>query len=732
MAKNEFRINDGVLTGYCGKSENVVVPDGVTAIGYNAFMCESKLKSVVIPETVTSIEGNAFDGCAALISIEIPDSVTSIGRNAFRSCRSLTSIVFGRGVTSIGEDAFFCCDKLKTITYRGDAAGWCRIKGLGELMKSSVELTIDDRKVEGDLVISAGVKDIEEYAFRGCTGLTSVVIPEGVKSIETAAFMGCENLTSVTIPNGVKRIGEHAFYGCKALQSVTIPASVARICALAFGRCTALQALRVESTNVTIVADAFKGSDAICALELPDGFQNVKAFACIPKLSYLDFGGLKVGVQPVCNWLSQGRPRYAPVDQIVKWLTENTLATLEWIGKNSLLDAFLSLTEGNWFRELDPAELNAVAVNTQSAELQTAVLDYRNKHYSADSLASYAAEQDAKARGVQEYTVADYAKFFTVKEENGGYVLYDYKGHEDHLVITDRLEGKPIVGIGDKAFRSNKTLTSIVLPEGINSIGNYAFENCDLTSIRLPAGITIIGNGAFAGCKGVTAITLPDGLGAIGRRAFENSGLTSIRLPAGVTSVGDGAFYMCALTTIEVAEGNRAYYVQSDCLIERESMRLAFGLKTAAIPDGVTAIADFAFAKCKGLKSVILPDTVTTIGKYAFECCHDLEELSIGNNVVAIEGYAFFGCDGLTSVRLPDSVTRIGTYAFGNCVGLQSFAIGLGLAEIKDMAFCACEDLDALNYAGTKVQWKAIKKDRIWKMDSGISSVVCADGKLKL
>ena len=144
----------------------VVIKDGVTNIGDNAFFECSACASVTIPSSVTSIGNEAFYRCYSLISVEIPNSVTSIGYWAFGGCSGLTSIEIPNSVTSIGR-----------------------------------------------------------YAFCGCSGLTSVTIPSSVTSIGQYAFCGCSSLASVTIPSSVTSIGDYAFFNCKGLTSITFKGS---------------------------------------------------------------------------------------------------------------------------------------------------------------------------------------------------------------------------------------------------------------------------------------------------------------------------------------------------------------------------------------------------------------------------------------------------------------------------------------------------------------------------
>lgn len=119
----DFVIQDGKLKKYTGPGRDVVIPDGVTSIGEDAFRNCGTLTSVVIPEGVTSIGWHAFSGCSSLTSITIPEGVTGIGWCAFSGCSSLTSITIPEGVTSIGGRAFSYCSSLTSITIPESVTG---------------------------------------------------------------------------------------------------------------------------------------------------------------------------------------------------------------------------------------------------------------------------------------------------------------------------------------------------------------------------------------------------------------------------------------------------------------------------------------------------------------------------------------------------------------------------------------------------------------------------------
>jgi len=217
---------------------------------------------------------------------------------------------------------------------------------------------------------------------------------------------------------------------------------------------------------------------------------------------------------------------------------------------------------------------------------------------------------------------------------------------------------------------SGASITSVVINDGVTSIGNYAFFNCSgLTSLTIPDGVTYIGDYAFSYCSGLTgSLTIPDGVTYIGNRAFYNcSGLTgALTIPDGVTSIGDGAFQHCS------------------------------GLTSVTIPNGVTSFGSYAFSDCSGLTSITIPNGVTSFGFGMFRNCTGLTSLTIPDGVTSIIAAAFEGCSGLMSLTIPNGVTSIGAYAFSGCSGLMSLTIPDGVTSIGELAFSGCSVLTSV------------------------------------
>lgn len=192
-----------------------------------------------------------------------------------------------------------------------------------------------------------------------------------------------------------------------------------------------------------------------------------------------------------------------------------------------------------------------------------------------------------------------------------------------------------ITGTGDMYDYTNSThapwydyrtaITTVVLPDGLTKIGNYAFYQCNnasLTSINIPASVTSIGQNAFNNC----------------------TKLASVTIPSSVTSIGLGAFFKCtSLTSIN-------------------------------IPSGVTSIEGLTFAQC-GLTTINIPANVTTIGEDAFQSCHSLAAITLAEGLESIGAGAFMYCYPLTSIDIPASVTSIGTWVFSDCSSLADVTV---------------------------------------------------------
>lgn len=198
--------------------------------------------------------------------------------------------------------------------------------------------------------------------------------------------------------------------------------------------------------------------------------------------------------------------------------------------------------------------------------------------------------------------------------------LTAYHGTEKEIVIPAKIDGKTVRSLGDSLF-ADSNITSVVIPEGVQYISNYAFENCkSLTSVSLPSTLKYIYMRAFGGCSALKQIQLPEGLYYLGSYVFSGCrALTSVVIPSGITELAGGMFYQCA------------------------------ALSQVTLPDGLASIASDAFAYCDSLRTITIPQSVNTIDKHAFRNNNDLTirgySGSAAETFAEEQGYTFVALD---------------------------------------------------------------------------------------
>ena len=251
---------------FCRNLASVVIPESVTSIGDYAFRSCSELTNVTLPNSLTSIDYCAFYDCSGLTSLTIPYSVTSIGSNAFWGCSGLSSVTIPSSLTSIGGAAFAECSGLTSISVNSGNDKYDSRNGCNAIIETATNTLIAGCK---NTAIPNSVTSID-FAFYGCSGLTSILIPNSVTNIGNSAFAS-SGLTSLTIPNSVTTIGNVAFYGCSNLTSVIIPESVTYIHEHAFDLCTGLTSVKVEVVNPLSIGTSTFSNRANATLYVPVG-----------------------------------------------------------------------------------------------------------------------------------------------------------------------------------------------------------------------------------------------------------------------------------------------------------------------------------------------------------------------------------------------------------------------------------------------------------------------------
>ena len=270
----------------------LVIEEGITRIGNQAFENAGNLISVILPKTVTRIGNDAFGFCGSLLMVIIPAGVTRIGDRAFIYCSNLAMATLPVTLQEIGENAFVQCRKLTSVAIPAEVKTIGAGAFAGCINVSAI--TVEDGNahyvsVDGVLFNKEKTQLVQYPAGRAAT---SYVIPKEVTSIEAGAFEAAEKLTAITIPVGIVSIGRRAFEFCSALTTISIPATVKTIEANAFGYCQELTEIKVEAANTAytsvdgVLFDKAKktlitypGGRKTTTYVIPSGVTNIESYA---------------------------------------------------------------------------------------------------------------------------------------------------------------------------------------------------------------------------------------------------------------------------------------------------------------------------------------------------------------------------------------------------------------------------------------------------------------------
>ena len=521
--------------------------------------------------------------------------------------------------------------------------------------------------------------NLDDYAFAGCSGLTSLTLPSSVTSIGYQTFSGCSGLTSLTIPSCVTSIGDWAFYGCSGLTSLTIPSSVTSIGGYAFYGCSGLTSMTIPSSVTEIGGCAFYGCSGLTSITIPSGVTSID-YQTFYGCSGLTSLTIPSSVTSIGDEAFRG----------CSGLTSLTLpSSVTSIGESAFRDCsgLTSLTIPSGVTEIGESAFRGCSGLTSLTIPSSVTSIGRYAFYGCSGLTSiYACLEKIPKLGsyvftgcdakncilyvptgtYDDYLVSDFGYFenivdvinkdgllttqVTIKLDEAGTLPYKISANEKNLItnlkIVGKINGTDLKFIREMAGRDyygKKTdgklsildLSEAKIVEGGSAyfsyngfcqytyndmLGYYAFYGCSgLTSLTIPSGFTSINNYTFEGCSGLTSLTIPSGVTSIGNYAFEGcSGLTSLTIPSGVTSIGNYAFTGCS------------------------------GLTSLTIPSGVTSIGEGVFYGCNGLTSLTIPSGVTSIGYYAFEGCSGLTSIYVYMKNLPEFGYrynVFNGCD---------------------------------------------------------------------------------------
>ena len=657
--------------------QSIVIPDGVTEIGANAFFNRSALISVRFPEKLESIGDSAF-AYTGISEAVLPEAAKRIGTYAFSDCGSLTRVVLPQQTEHIGKGAFAMDPALTEIVLPAGNESYTIYDG-ALYSKDYKRLLAFPGGRTGSYTVHPDTEEIAPDSF-SCTNLTEVILPEGLRSIGNYAFFAAACLHMPHLPESLERVGKYAFSANDFTLGAVDPG-------------TEEQEISIGSRLEYIGSGAFAGVVPRIFTVHPDN----------PKYSEKDGALLsKAGDSLIEFPLNRRMSMIAPsgvcdIDiSVMNQLIQYNFAEVDLY----LPDSLIRITGSCRYMY----KANVHCSEGSYAEECALKNDWTVTHDTEPVLSEY------------EYETENGVLKFDIKANHA--VLTEYAGTDKEVTVPGEVQGVPVTVIGDgknylfRDLSSDMPLESFVIPDTVQEIASSAFAISYYTIIlSLPDSITKIGDKAFCGGCHFAENRLPAKLESIGTMAFGDSGFdfqAELHIPETLTDIAPGAF--AGVRTPEYILDGKAsehFQVRAGCLYSADGLTMiaAAGSREEAsfvIPKGTEVIGDYAFYRSHWLsfREIEIPASVHEIGAYAFSYCSQITDIVFSEGLESIGEKAFYLCD-FTKIRLPESCRIVGREAFCSCDRLEY--VSLHCESIGERAFSGCEALQDIDFGNNLV-----------------------------
>ena len=708
--------------------KRVVMQQGVTSIGGDAFSGCAALTSVTIPGSVTSIGGDAFSGCAALTSVEIPNGVTAIGGSTFSNCIRLAKVTIPKSVTSIGKNAFYYCESIADVYYDGTEEDWAKISissGNEDLLAAALHckptpLTApavtggNDSQGRPTLKWKAvtGAAKYEVYRARSRSG----------EYIKYSTVTGTSYTNTSYIENG-----NTYYYKVRALKSDGTAGAWSSIVSVTY---------RAASTGTLSAPAVTGGNDSQGRPTLKwnavSGAAKYEVYRARSKDGdYIKYSTVTGTSYTNTSYIEDGNTYYYKVRALKSDGTAGAWSSVVSVTYKQTLSA-PTVTGGNDAQGRPALKWNAVS---GAAKYEV----YRARSKSGDYI------KYSTVTGTS-YTNTSYI-------ENGNTYYYKVRA-----LKSDGTAGawSSIVSVTYRAA-STGTLPAPAVTGGNDSQGRPTLKwnavtgaaKYEVYRARSRSG-DYIKYSTVTGTSYTNTSYIEDGntyyykvraLDANGTAgAWSSIVAVTYRKPAAATvasgKCGDSAAWkLDAEGTLTISGTGRMYdyewpadrggttppwlankYRDSIRALRVEQGityigRCAFdscgNLSDVTLPTSLRIIGPWAFNDCTALRSIQLPEGLTTIKEDAFKAA-GLVSITFPSTLRELRNCAFMNCEKLQSLRLPEGLTTIGVWAFYCNPNISSIYIPASVTTIGEEAFIYYNNLATVRYGGSQSQWSAV------------------------
>ena len=697
----------------CSARSGNISLDNITSIGSKAFYNCSNLTGTIKINNVEMLYNWTFYQCTSIEKVELGGKVKTLEGPVFFKCSNLKEVIIGENVTKLDGPVFAGCIgitkleipiSLDSVGYNSkyDYSSYNYQKTAFGGDTNITEITFTKGTGEGysyefypgytpwynskantiKVIIGEGIESIGKDMFIECTGLTTLILPSTVKTIKDSAFYKCSNIESEIDLSNINSIGTSAFYNCQKMKgNWNLSTELTEIPNQAFYNCSARRG-DINLENITLIGES--------------AFYNCSNLT----------GTIKINsVEMLYNWT------FYQCTSIEKVELGGKVKTLEgpvFFKCSNLKEVII----GENVTKLDgPVFAGCIGITKLEIPISLDSVGYNSKYdYSSYNYQKTAFGEDTNITEI----------IFTKGTGEG----YSYESYSNYTPWCN----------------SRNNVITVVIGEGINSIGKYMFSGCTgLTTLTLPNTVKTIKDSAFYNCSNIESEVDLSNITSIGTSALYNCSKMKgdWNLSKEITQIPYSAFYGCSARTGELdlsdvtTIGESAFYgctgitgkINLSKIQEITSYALynCSNINDIEISDLAKSIVYSSFEYCTSVTKLKMPISLNVAAKssydYTFRDITKLTEVTFTKGTGTAYNYQssysytpwYNSKDNNITVTFEEGIDDIGAGTFNGTTGLKYINIAKSISKIGDNAFNGCSNIRIVNYAGTSSKWKTIQ-----------------------